>query len=295
MPDDARGRAGRRVAARYASRKPSKPVRARGSAARSAARAGGSPRSGTGASAAQLVERERRVGPVAGVDEPGLEVRPLDDLAGEPLEPALASRGVDRIGRRLAVEQRRPARGSSSGRRASGGHGPARSRGSTSRSGGSGTPRRPAGCCAEQRVAVVVDDRDRRRDRGARRRRSVLEEVLVELEGVVLLGVGGRLGPADLEVLRRRAARRARSSRTSSARARRAPRVAVVGKRRMPRRARSSSVRLPGSSLTGSPGSRPRSIPSSAAAITPPSEMYGFALASLALSSRFVEPASSSQ
>ena len=36
-------------------------------------------------------------------------------------------------------------------------------------------------------------------------------------------------------------------------------------------------------------------MPSRAAAITPPSEMYGFALASLALSSRFAEPASSSQ
>ncbi len=36
-------------------------------------------------------------------------------------------------------------------------------------------------------------------------------------------------------------------------------------------------------------------MPSSAAAITPPSAMYGLALSSLALSSRLVDPASSSQ
>src|SRR5204863_251743 len=72
------------------------------------------------------------------------------------------------------------------------------------------------------------------------------------------------------------------SSRSSSSRAS----VAGRGNRRMFRPSRSASVRLPGSSLTGSPGSSPRSIPSSAAAITPPSATYGFALESLAFNSR---------
>ena len=151
------------------------------------------------------------------------------------------------------------------------------------------------GCCAEQRVAVVVDDRDRVEIERHRRRGSVLEEVLVELERLVLLGVGGGLGPADLEVLRREARSPSAPIRTSSRSSSSSASAAVSGKRRMPRCSRSSSVRLPGSSLTGSPGSSPRSMPSRAAAMTPPSEMYGLALASLALSSRLVEPASSSQ
>ena len=149
---------------------------------------------------------------------------------------------------------------------------------------------------AQQRVAVVVDDRDRREVEGhPRPPGSVLEEVLFDLPGVVVLGVRGSLGTSDLEVfdgqwlaqggdqdrvgLERVEGCRRRLREATDAAARRAPR----------------QLRLPGSWSTGWPGSRPRSIPSRAAAITPPSEMYGFALASLALSSRFAEPASSSQ
>ena len=90
----------------------------------------------------QLVEREGRVGAVAGVDQPRLEVGALDDLARQPLDPALAPRGVDRVGRRLAVRAGRPARGSSTGRTACAGRRPGPPPGSTSRSGGSGTRRR---------------------------------------------------------------------------------------------------------------------------------------------------------
>ena len=118
--------------------------------------------------AAELVEAERRVGAVARVDQPGLEVAALDDLAGQPLEPALATRRVDGVGRRLAVEQRRPARGSSIGRTSE--------CGTSSRaiSGKYDSVRWIRNAVvvrrlvAQQRVAVVVDDRDRREVEGHR-------------------------------------------------------------------------------------------------------------------------------
>ena len=59
-----------------------------------------------GDEAAELVEPERGVGAVAGVDEPSLEVGPLDDLASQALEPAFATSGVDRGRLRLTTEQR---------------------------------------------------------------------------------------------------------------------------------------------------------------------------------------------
>ena len=55
----------------------------------------------------ELVERIRRVAAVARVDEPRLEVRPGRDLTRKPLDAALAARGVNGVGCRLAVEQER--------------------------------------------------------------------------------------------------------------------------------------------------------------------------------------------
>ncbi len=54
----------------------------------------------------QLLERVRRVGAVAGVDQPRLEVAALDDRPREPLDAALPARRVDGFRRRLAAEQR---------------------------------------------------------------------------------------------------------------------------------------------------------------------------------------------
>ena len=79
---------------------------------------------------------------------------------------------------------------------------------------------------------------------------------------------------------------------TRRPRARRAPSPAstAAGGCRAPRaRPRRSS---PGSTCTGSGGSSPRSSPSSPAAIRPPSARYGFALASAAFSSTFVDASS---
>ena len=53
----------------------------------------------------QLVERVGGVAAVARVDEPGLEVAALDDLARQRPEPARQSRGMHGVGRRLAVQQ----------------------------------------------------------------------------------------------------------------------------------------------------------------------------------------------
>src|SRR6185503_16152380 len=45
-----------------------------------------------GCQGAKLVETERGLGAIARVDQPGLEVAALHDLAGQPLEPARATR-----------------------------------------------------------------------------------------------------------------------------------------------------------------------------------------------------------
>ena len=90
----------------------------------------------------QLVERVGRVGAVAGVDQPRLEVAALDDLARQPLDAALPARRVDGLRRRLAAEQRGQLDGASAVEAACAGRGPGRSPGSTTRSGGSGTRRR---------------------------------------------------------------------------------------------------------------------------------------------------------
>ena len=67
----------------------------------------------------------------------------------------------------------------------------------------------------------------------------------------------------------------------------------LAGRRSAPRASRSSSLSEPGSTATGLGSFRPRPIPSRPAAITPPSARYGFALESEALSSTFVDSASS--
>ena len=86
--------------------------------------------------------RERRVGAVARVDQPGLEVAARRRSRGSATRDR--ARAAPRGRRRASARSRagRPARGSSIGRRASAGRRPGRSPGSTTRSGGSGTRRR---------------------------------------------------------------------------------------------------------------------------------------------------------
>ena len=79
---------------------------------------------------------------------------------------------------------------------------------------------------------------------------------------------------------------------TSSASSASSACACVAGSRRMPRASRSASSIVAGSTCTGSGGSSPRSIPSRPAAISPPSARYGFALASAAFSSTFVDASS---
>ena len=123
------------------------------------------------------------------------------------------------------------------------------------------------------------------RDREACGARLGIEEVVLELVRGVVLGLRGRLGSTDLEVLVAQRPARGRSSDLVALQLVQRP-LGRLGEAADPC-GPPASARLdvsPGSSLTGSPGSRPRSIPSSAAAITPPSAMYGFALVSLGFS-----------
>ena len=172
---------------------------------------------------------------VARVDEPGLEVAALDDLARQPLDAALPPRGVHGVRRRLAVRAARRARGSSSGRSSvcgtwsraiSGKYVSVRWIRNASSS---------ARLLAQQRVAVVVDDRDRGEvERHGDRPDQYLKKWLLELERLVLLGVRGGLGAPDLEVLGRRGGAPRALVSTSSFSSSSSASLAVSGKRRMP-------------------------------------------------------------
>ena len=195
----------------------------------------------------ELVERVRRVGAVARVDEPGLEVAALDDRRASATRAR--ARGAPHGPRPPSARSRAapPARGSSSGRS------------SDVRDVVAGDLREgrlgqvdPEGVVvgrllAQQRMAVVVDDRDRVEVERHRGRDQYLKKCWSSSNASSLLGVRGGLRAPDLEVLGAPAAAPSAPISTASASSSSSASPAVSGKRRMPRRSRSSSLRLPGS------------------------------------------------